>query len=519
MRVDFDEAKIDAVFAELDQSSLPGAAVGIAIDGTPVYRQGFGLASMELPVVLSPTIRMRLGSTTKHFACLTFMLLCEEGKASPDAPIGTYLPELHPVAHQVTPRQVMGHLSGLRNAVNMVWQFSGTGHAVSADELLSMYQHIDDVNAAPGTTWDYNNGGYLLLSVAIERITGQSLETVLQERIFEPVGMQDTLLRRFDTDFVPNSATLHMTDVAGRFEKSYLGTALTGEGGMVSTVDDMLRWMAHMDAPIVGSKSTWDAMRTPQTLANGTSTGYGLGLMVDRYHGVDTLSHPGGVMGGSAQMLKVPGAGLDIVVLVNRRDVSSIALGNRILDACIPGLEPVRKPASCRVIRGTFRSPATGRVVQLLEKDGQQIVSIDAFDVPFERVAERLLLPTAEYGAIKQSVTLIDDAAIRFSDFGNVDELVAVAAPRSTALGLLAGCYRSESTRTDAVVEEDSVLRTFGRFGSAQFRLRCLADGVWRADWCGAMPWGGVLSFEPDGSAFYFSCPWIRALPFQRTPR
>src|SRR4051812_30505439 len=94
--VEFDERKIDAVFAELDQCQLPGAAVGIAIDRRTVYRKGFGLASIEIPHRLNPSMRMRIGSTTKHFPCLAFMLLCEEGRASLDAGIIEYLPELHP---------------------------------------------------------------------------------------------------------------------------------------------------------------------------------------------------------------------------------------------------------------------------------------------------------------------------------------------------------------------------------------------------------------------------------------
>lgn len=67
--VEFDEKKIDAIFADINQCHLPGAAVGIAIGGKPVYRKGFGLASIELPVVLSPSIRMRIYSITKHFTC------------------------------------------------------------------------------------------------------------------------------------------------------------------------------------------------------------------------------------------------------------------------------------------------------------------------------------------------------------------------------------------------------------------------------------------------------------------
>src|SRR6202022_3356579 len=111
LAVEFDEKKIDAIFAKVDQCQMPGAAVGIAIGGKPVYRKGFGLASMELPLVLSPSIRMRIYSTAKHFTCLAYMLLCEGGKAGIDDPIGNVLPELHPVTRKVTMRQLMGHVS------------------------------------------------------------------------------------------------------------------------------------------------------------------------------------------------------------------------------------------------------------------------------------------------------------------------------------------------------------------------------------------------------------------------
>src|ERR1700744_5006631 len=77
-----DEAAIDSIFADLDQCHSPGAAVGIAIGGRPVYRKGFGLASMELPVALTPSMRLRIGSTSKHFTCLAYLLLCEQGQAS-----------------------------------------------------------------------------------------------------------------------------------------------------------------------------------------------------------------------------------------------------------------------------------------------------------------------------------------------------------------------------------------------------------------------------------------------------
>jgi hypothetical protein len=127
----------------------------------------------------------------------------------------------------------------------------------------------------------------------------------------------------------------------------------------------MLRWMSHMDAPVVGSPATWAAMKTPWRLANHHSTGYGLGLFIDHYRGVETLWHAGGVIGGNAQMLKVPAAALDIVVLVNRGDAKATLLANKIIDACLGGLSPIKEPFSGPFVTGTFRSPATGRVLRL----------------------------------------------------------------------------------------------------------------------------------------------------------
>jgi CubicO group peptidase (beta-lactamase class C family) len=520
----FDEKKIDAIFADLDHCHLPGAAVGIAIGGRPVYRRGFGLANMELPVVLSPTMRMRIGSTTKHFAALAFMLLCEDGKAGIDDPIGAYLPELHPATHEVTLRQLMGHIGGLRDSHDISWSFSGTGRPIACADLLSLYRHIDDANAAAGTTWSYNNGGYLMLSVAIERITGQSFEEVLSERIFKPVGMHDTLVRRWDTDFVPNSATLHMTNLAGGFEKSYLGTALSGEGGIVSTVDDMLRWLAHMDAPIVGTSATWSTMKAPQTLANGTSTNYGLGLITSRYRGVEILSHPGGVMGGNSQMLKVPSAALDIVIMVNRHDVLGMLLVNKVLDACLSGLDPVREASNAPLAAGIFRSPKTGRVVQLFAMDRQQMASINGDDMQFAADDDGVLRPAPVWGFVEQTITLTGGelhapTSIRLSDFGNGDELFAEKPADVSDAGAIAGRYLSASTCTDAKIfeaDDGARLSTTGRFGSSTFRLECLAEGIWRAKSLGAMALGGILLFDGDSRAFRYSNSRTCRLLFQR---
>ena len=519
-----DEKLIDAIFAELDQGQLQGAAVGIAKDGRPIYRRGFGLAHMELPVYLSPSIKMRIASTTKHFTSLAYMLLCEEGRAGIDDPIGKHLPELNRIARGVTARQLMGHIGGLRDPFDILYNFSGTEARLSSDEVLSLYRDIGDVNSEPGTAWAYSSGGYLMLSTAIERITNRPLEDVLRESIFAPLGMYDTLLRRWDTDFVPNSATLHMTRTDGTFEKSYLGTALAGEGGMVSTVNDMLRWLVHIQSPTIGRPETWDLMKASQQLRNGTMTGYGLGLISGSYRGFDTLSHPGNLMGGNAQMIVVPAAKLAVIIMVNRHDVSSIALANKVIDVCVRCLDPGSGSQGGVLLTGTYWSPRTKRVVQLYPKDGQQIVSIDGFDLPFEFFGDDTLGPRPECNFFRQSVKLLGNLAnpssIQLTDFGDVDSLVSVRPDTSPDTSRIIGKYRSESVDIDAEIFESDQqtlrMKTSGRFGRAEFGLEYLAARLWRATYAGAMPWGGVMVFDDSDINFRFSTSRLRQLPFMR---
>jgi D-aminopeptidase len=518
-----DPERLDGIFAKIDQCQLPGAAVGIAIGGQPVYRKGFGLAHLELPVALTPGMRMRIGSITKHFTCLAYLLLCEAGKAGLEDPLRRYLPQLSPVTHAVTLRQLMGHLSGLRDVHDLVWQFSGTGHPVTTSQLLSMYREIPDVNCTPGTQWRYNNGGFLLLGEVIEKIAERSLEDVLRERIFEPAGMHDTVLRRWDSDFMPNSATLHMIRPAGGFEKSYLNTALGGEGGVVSTVNDLLRWLAGMDAPVMGSPATWQTLRATQHLNNGTSTGYGFGLRSGWYRGARTLGHAGGVMGGNAQILKVPSAGLDVVVLVNRQDVSATSLAERILDVCIPSLDPPPVSSDRRFGVGAFRSPVTDRVVHLFGHEGKQIAAVDGVDTEVIADAEGVLRPTGPYSHLRREIVRRDDlerpSAIQLVDFGDVDELSPVTVARDFTRKRMTGRYRAETVDIDLTISDtgdELRLHSTGRFGSIDYFLTSLGEGVCRARSTSAMPWSGIITFADSYESFQFTTGRTVKLPFRR---
>jgi D-aminopeptidase len=514
-----DAGKIDEIFSGANQSSLPGAAIAIAIDGKPVYRKGFGLANIELPVALGPSMRMRIGSTTKHFTSLAYLLLCEAGLAGLDDEIGKHLPELNETNRHVTLRQLMSHTSGLRDVFAVTLLFHGAGRPVTDKDMLAYYQTIDDVDFEPGTHWSYNNGGYLLVTAAIERITGEPLEDVFRKRIFEPLGMYDTMLRRWDSDFVPNSATLHMVDANMGYTRDYMGMEISGAGGLVATMDDMLRWLRHMDAPVVGSAATWDAIKTPLRLARGVSTGYGLGLISATYRGMPTLSHGGGVMGGNSQMLKLPSAKLDIAVAVNRADLNAADLALKIVDACVEGFDPGEESGTGAPLDGVFLSSRSGRVAEFSAHGDMQLVAVDgasplpmsldpggAFQLPdFMRFMQRSLVPS--------------DAVVRLIEFGDEDIMEPVETIPDAKLGPNIGVYYAPGLDVQLTISEAAAaprLRAVGRHGALDYRLEPISDLMWKAASDGMQSF--ILTFDPDGSALGIMADRLPNVRFVRVP-
>jgi D-aminopeptidase len=206
--------------------------------------------------------------------------------------------------------------------------------------------------------------------------------------------------------------------------------------------------------------------------------------------------------------------------------VFAIALADEILDACLPGLGPVEVVQPREPATGLFRSPATGRVVQLFGREGQQIVSIDGVDMPAHPDSEGVLwLEGRWFGYTRRgtSVTLVGERArpseLRLSEFGNPDRLERLQAPDKADLRAIVGRYCSAASGTTATILETPDgprFVTAGRFGSATYHLECLADGLWRSRQATAMLWGGILSFNEPNRGFRFSGYTTRSLPFRR---
>ena len=293
---------------------------------------------------------------------------------------------------------------------------------------------------------------------------------------------------------------------------------------MVSTVDDMLRWLRHLATPAVGNPESTALLSAPHKLPHGGDTGYGFGLLSCTHRRIPMISHSGGGLGSNAQMIRVPGADLDLVVLVNRSDVSATELAGRILNVCFGGEDrlPSREKDS---VTGVFRSSATGRVIELRVENGRSMALINgAEDWPLALGGEQMLCPPREHCA-SLSLKLCGSRqrleSLQCEYFGTGDQYLPVPSGPPVASDSVAGDYQSDSVGVRMKVHaggQTGRVTMIGRFGTKTYALESRGSRLWRLRSLDATPWGGMLWVESDGETVTVSTPQNWQIHFRRLP-
>ncbi len=313
---------VDAVFAEFDDRS-PGCAVGVLQGGELALARGYGMANLEHDVPIGAETVFRIASTSKQMTAGAIAHLAEEGILSLDDPLERWIPEFPSHAADVTLRHLLHHTSGLRDYLVLMNMAGYRGTDWYSDrDALEMILRQRELNFAPGSEFLYSNSGYFLLSVVVERATGQTLAEYAAERMFRPLGMASTHFHDDPTRVVPNRATGYSPTEGGyRIDETTL--PMVGDGGVFTTIRDLALWVRNLEDPSTMGGAGWrDAMWTRGVLANGDTLDYALGLQYGSHRGTSTVGHGGSFVGFRADSRQFPDHGLAVYVLCNRSDAA-----------------------------------------------------------------------------------------------------------------------------------------------------------------------------------------------------
>ena len=322
------EKGVDTLFSRW-KTSTPGCAVGVAVGGKPVLLKAYGMADLEHNVPNTPDTVFESGSVAKQFTAMAIMLLVQDGRLSLDDPVRKHIPELPDYGVPLTIRHMLTHTSGLRDwgSIASIAGAPRTTREYTHAHVLDIVSRQKALNFPPGTQWSYSNTGFNLAAIIVDRVSGTSFADFSKRRIFEPLGMTSTHWRDDHRRIVKNRAIAYSTAAVG-YEIEMPFENVHGNGGLLTTVGDLLKWNENFVTPVVGDAKLLMQMQTVDKYNDGRDLDYGLGLYVRPLDGVKNVYHSGSTAGYRAHLNRFPESHTSVAVLCNASDGEATRAAN-----------------------------------------------------------------------------------------------------------------------------------------------------------------------------------------------
>ncbi|HMD40645.1 MAG TPA: serine hydrolase domain-containing protein [Candidatus Acidoferrum sp.] len=372
---------VDQVFAAFDKPDSPGCALGVVRDGNFIYKKGYGTASLELSVPLTPQSVFYMGSVSKQFTAASVVLAAEQGFLSLDDDIRKYVPELPSYGKTITLRQMLHHTSGFRDILGLLFLAGRNFEDIHpTSELLDLLSRQKALNYQPGEEYLYSNTNYFLMSVVIPRATGKPLSQFAEENIFKPLGMTHTRFYDDHSVVVPGRVPAYEPRNDGGFRIDWsTNFDKIGDGGLLSSVEDLLLWDRNFYDNKLGKGTLLKEMQTQGVLNNGKQIEYGLGLEISTYRGLPIVEHGGALFGYRTELLRFPQQKFSVITLCNLGTSSPGNLANQVADIYLDGqfaVEPAIAAAAHvdpQPFAGWYRNLGSHSVVEISTFEGDVV--------------------------------------------------------------------------------------------------------------------------------------------------
>jgi CubicO group peptidase (beta-lactamase class C family) len=327
--------------AEMNKQQIPGLSYAIVLDGKIIDSGALGLANVGLNVPVTLNSKFNIGSIGKTFTATSIMLLQRDGKLSINDPVNTYFDSLPANWNTITIKHLLTHTSGIRDYCQdhpgypLIGGVTGEGLEERKKEISEL-QFIklvttDPLNFTPGERFAYSNSNYFLLGFIIQKVSGQSLPEFMNERLFTPSGMTETMRENVPV-IVPDRATgYNLNDSNKLINGAFISNFYSSQGdmGIITTAKDLTKWIIALESGKILDKESLRQMWTPFKLKSGFEPmdafgsysygySYGLGWELNCHNGYIEIGHGGDFMNGfSAKFVHFPEKKLTVVVLTN----------------------------------------------------------------------------------------------------------------------------------------------------------------------------------------------------------
>ena len=323
----------------------PGVSIAVVRGRDTLVMNGWGRADLENNVPATAQSVYEIGSLTKQFTASIVMQLVEQQKVHLDDSIGTYLSTLPAAWRVVTVRELLNHTSGIPSYTDVGQRWIRRwGEEMSPDTLVALTAS-DSMSFKPGTSWRYDNSGYIVLGMLVEKLTGKPWADNITDRFSKPLGLNHTL-NCATTPIIPHRAHGYQPASGSWENPPYLAMSQPyAAGALCSTVGDLAKWDYDLGTGKVVSAASYAQMTTPTGAA--VRAHYGFGLEQSALAGHTMIAHDGGIPGFASSNAWFPNDKLAVVVLANSAAAKVDALLAQVARAALgaPLLGPHKRVA------------------------------------------------------------------------------------------------------------------------------------------------------------------------------
>jgi CubicO group peptidase (beta-lactamase class C family) len=335
------------VYLYLAETKAPSAAFAVIRGKDTLAYGAHGLANIDAWRAPTAATVYEIGSLTKQFTSAAIMKLAEQGKLRLDDDLSKYVPQFPLQGKKVTIRHLLNHTSGIHSYTSSPAWRSTWSEPLSPDAIVK-FVAADTYDFAPGSAYRYNNTGYVLLGMVIEKVTGKKYATYLEEQFFQPLGLRSTSYCPTKTSD-PGFALGYSRGPNGPVRAPFLDLSHPfSAGALCSTVGDFVKWQRALDGGKVVSPASYALMSTADTLNDGSRINYGFGLIPGDVNGHKAVSHTGGIHGFSTVAHYVYDDDLSVVVFTNYDGGGPSALAQNLLRIAY-GVAPVGRGSATAV--------------------------------------------------------------------------------------------------------------------------------------------------------------------------
>jgi len=304
-------------------ADVPGGVIGVIRNGELIFSKAYGMANLTHGVPYKVGTPSNIGSVSKQFTAMAILLLEQEGKLSLDDDVRKHIPELPDLGKVVRIKNLLNHTNGYREVFNLMPMTGWKGEDVLLrKEVIEILKRQEELQVAPGEEYNYNNSAFIMLAEIVERISGLSFPDFMEAHVFTILGMNSTMVRTNPAIIVPGASQGYSPDSVGYKESGDLYSAY-GAGGIYTTPADFGKWMDNFDDPVLGGKEVINRLVTVDTLNNGDTMSYALGIGVSEFNGLTSYSHGGADIAHRAFAIYFPEINAGVVAMSNNANFPS----------------------------------------------------------------------------------------------------------------------------------------------------------------------------------------------------